>query len=152
VGLYVNSTTNDDNDGEDWTALVQTSQASTSSLVAADYSQAGAVNDPQEGSARVDISSISAGGYARWDLNATGAGWVDKTGYTKIGMREGHDCLDHAYAGAAGTSNRLSVYTSERPRMSMDPYLEVTYSEGTGNQPPDVPTNPDPPDGAVGVE
>lgn len=132
--LYVSSKSNDDNDGDDFMVIVgQTTQASPTSLIGADYDQCGAVDSPSEGSSRIDIGSITAAAYNTWALNATGLTWVSKTGYTLIGMREGHDVINSELANlAAYAGNRIKIRYSEYTGTANDPYLDVTSSAGGG--------------------
>jgi len=133
--INTNSITNNDNDGDDWINIVQTSQASPTSLANADYDQCGAIDNPTEGATRIDFGSLaSAGNYTAFTLNATGRGWIDKTGYTYLGMREGHDALDIPVDILTGTytGNRLQWRNSEYTGTGSDPYLDVTSSAGGG--------------------
>ena len=105
---------NGDNDGDDWLNIVQTTQSSNTSLSDGDFDQCGTIDNPTEGATRIDISSLSGSdGWVTWTMNATGIGWISKTGWTKLGIREGHDCIDSPYAGAAATSNGMEIYFSE---------------------------------------
>lgn len=116
-----------DNDGDDWVAVVQTTQASDTSLTANDFDNVGSVDNPNEGSARYDITNFVNTGYNQIDLNSTGISYVSKTGYTKIGLREGHDCLDSPVASSNGTTG-LRLWTSEYS--GREPYLDVEISAG----------------------
>ncbi|MDY6953364.1 MAG: DUF2341 domain-containing protein, partial [Thermodesulfobacteriota bacterium] len=130
LSLYVTAKQSGDNDSEDFLVVVQTTQASTSSLSTADFVDCGSVHSPIEGSNRVDIGNITINQYNSWSLNATGLGWISTTGWTKLGMREGHDVLDHAYIGAADTKNRINGYWSEQSGTTYDPKLSLTYAIG----------------------
>lgn len=125
-----NSFLNTDNDGEDFVTTVQTTQASTDELVTDDYTKCGDVSNPTEGNdtgARVDYGSIVLDSYFTITLNATGLGWISKTGITKLGAREGHDVLNHALNPlSAGVGNHVNVATSEATGTSTDPFLDVT--------------------------
>ena len=129
--LWPGGTDNTDNDGDDWINVVQTDQPSTSTLTTADFNNCGATDNPTEGATRVDIGNITGAQYNTWTLNATGRGWIDKTGVTMLGMREGHDCIDSALANS-GISGLKDVCMSEYATTSQDPYLAVTYSVVTG--------------------
>jgi len=126
--LYVYFITkyNGDNDGEDFVSIVRTTQASPTTLVGEDYDQAGAISNPVEGSNRFDITDMVSSGYNSWTLNSTGTGWISTTGWTQLGLREGHDILDSPIA--LQSRNQLMLRTSEYSGLSIDPYLEVTYS------------------------
>ncbi len=126
LNLYVGGVYDQDNDGDDWANIVQTSQASTSSLTENDFDNCGSVDNPTEGATRIDLGSV-IGGYNTWTLNAAGKGWIDKTGVTKLGVREGHDCIDSAITSGA---NAVLFSTSEDTSGTKDPYLSVTTDEG----------------------
>ncbi len=137
--VYIASKSNADNDGDDWVTVVQTSQPSLTSLTTADYDLAGAVTNPVEGidtGERKDITSVTTGQYLVFNLNTTGRSWIDKTGYTKLGLREGHDALNSAYAGSSNTYNSLQWRTANYSGISYDPVLEVTYTTTPPNPPP----------------
>ncbi len=118
---------NTDNDGDDWINVVgQTTQPSTSTLTTADIELCGAVDDPTEGATRIDLGSLSTSAYNQFTFNATGRGWVNKTGITMIGLREGHDCIDDSCQ--TSTSDKFTIYASEQSGTATDPYLDVTAS------------------------
>ncbi len=129
--VYVAAKTNDDNDGDDFVTVVQSSQPSTTTLTTADYDLDGSINTPTEGvdtAERKDISSVTTGGYLTFTLNATGRGFVSKTSATLLGLREGHDVRDSAFTGAANLYDALQFRTGEFAGTTSDPILEVTYS------------------------
>src|SRR3989344_2321566 len=120
-----------DNDGLDYIVPVgPTSQASNTELVVGDFDQAGAVDNPtQLSDDQKDISTdFSAGSYANWTANASGLSAVDKTGFTLVGLREGHDIEDNQYEGGNNTSNQVRFSTSEETSTTQDPMLEVTHA------------------------
>jgi len=114
-----------DNDGEDWINVVQTTQDSPTTLITADYDTCGAVTNPTEGSTRKDLSSDFVLGYNGFILNSTGLAWINTTGYTQIGFREGHDALGTQIA--SNSTNRMWIYSSEQTGTSQDPYMTVTF-------------------------
>ena len=116
--------TNNDNDGDDWVNVVQSNPASNTALATTDWNQCGdAVTNPTEGATRVDISSTTADAWCDWTLNATGNGWISKTGITKLGLREGHDCINSTPAAA----NALRLHSADTFD-SVPPKLVVTYT------------------------
>lgn len=129
--VYSTGTTfNGDNDGDDFVTVVQTSQASNTTLAHADYDTCGdAISNPTEGATRIDLSSWStgAGNANTFTLNSTGLGWISKTGYTKLGLREGHDVINSQIAN--NTVNGAAVYLSEQDGAGTtnDPTLTVTH-------------------------
>ena len=48
-------------------------------------------------------------------------------GWTMIGMREGHDVLNHQLTKGSGYHNNSIVFYSTESGTSTAPYLEVTY-------------------------
>lgn len=134
--LYLDGVSDNDNDGDDWVAVVQTSQVNSASLVIEDFDQAGAVTNPTEGSDRVDLTSMTASRYQTWTLTSTGLNWIKKSGETSncgttagvtcLGIREGHDAIDSAYAVALYTN--ITAIASEQAGTANDPYLAVVYS------------------------
>lgn len=114
-------------DSYGFVTVVQTTQASPTSLITADYDQCGAISNPTEGvdvGNRVFGTSITAEVYFSLVLNSTGMSWISKTSYTQLGVREGHDALNIEPV----TLSDISIYNSEETGTAKDPYLSVTYS------------------------
>lgn len=134
LNLYGDYIRTADNDGNDYSVVVQTSQASPTALATADYDQVGST----AGSATYDTSVLVEGGWNAFPLNATGLSWVSKTGYTLLGIREGHDM-----ANDAPTDRITHEYAISES--AYDPYLSITYNVAptatTVTDTPD-PTNP----------
>lgn len=117
------------NDSYAYLAVVQASKpdTATTALVTGDYNNCGATDNPTQGhdvSQQKDITGINTSAYTVWTLNSTGISWIDKTGTTRFGLREGHDCQDVAITQGQQSFGR--VYSSERTGTSQDPYVEVT--------------------------
>ncbi len=133
---YATYLENGDNDGYDYIVLLAGTQADTASLVQDDFDQCGST----AGSATVDVSNMTTSNWSSWTLNATGRGWISKTGYTKLCMREGHDLDNQVPANYAKIQAQLA--TSESAN---DPYLSIYYPSAptatTVTDTPD-PTNP----------
>ena len=127
ASIYVNTVTNGDNDGDDWLNCVQSSPASNTAITTADFDQCGAVDNPIEGSTRKDLSTLTTGTYHNFVLNAIARDWVDKTGITKLGWREGHDALDIPVNG----DSRVTIITADEGNNI--PKLIVNYSGGRGS-------------------
>lgn len=128
--LWAVTIINQDNDGNDYLVVVQTSQPDPTQLTTADYDLCGdAINNPTEGSAQLDLTGLSTGQYHSLALNATGIGWIDDAGYTLLGVREGHDCVDDPITD--NSRNIMVMSASETTGTSQDPYLEVVYTSGT---------------------
>lgn len=108
--------------------ITEGTQASTSQLVAADYT---AWNDVvwSDGIAN---DSLSDGSYNVFTLNATGYGAINKTGYSKYCVRIEWDVANsppgtNAQNDRCGANYRSSEYAGT----SSDPYIEVTYTSST---------------------
>jgi len=131
VNVYVWSIYGQDNDGDDWVVVVQSFPATDNSPINDDYDQIGdAINNPTEGSNRIDLTTgFTNNAYNAFTLDSTGRGWISKTGWTNLGLREGHDVLDHVFVGADQNYNQLAMRDSEAAGTDTDPYLSVTYTE-----------------------
>jgi len=139
--VYVDSKMDNDNDGSDWTSVVQASEPSTTALTTADYDLAGSVTNPLEGidaSERKDITNVVPGQYMVFTLNSTGKGWISKTGLTKLGLREGHDAINSAFVGTGGQYDQLKIRSSEYSGTTADPILEITYTTPAAPPPPTI--------------
>lgn len=133
--MYGFSANDSDNDANAFVSTVQTDQASTTTLVNDDYNNCGATDNPTEGNdvgARIDITNWNSAGYNTIALNATGLGWVSKTGVTMLGLRSGHDIVDVAVNANGGT--RVKFRPGEYTGTAQDPYLDVTASAGSTPQ------------------
>lgn len=116
---------NMDNDGNDFLVVLQANNASTTELLAEDFDQCGdAIDNPNEGSERIDLGNITTTNFTSWTLNATGTSWVSKTGFTKLCIREGHDVLDNA---VNGVPNQLDVHFVQHDDPAQRPYLQIIY-------------------------
>ena len=136
---------NHDNDGEDYYAVVQVqgdSIVSDSSVNVADYDLVGdAIDNPTEGSNRIDISDIGTYTYYDFELNTTGLGWIARNGearptgatagMTYLGIREGHDIQDDPFSGLNGQRNRVHFDASFVSGTSRDPKLVVETSSSS---------------------
>lgn len=128
---YVASNNATTNSAYSWVNVVQTSQSNTSSLATADYDTCGAVNNPTEGATRKLYSSMpGTAEYISWTLDATGKGWVEKAGVTKLGLRDGSDALDYFTTGLSGYDkwNAMSLLYSDATGTTNDPKLVVEHS------------------------
>ena len=129
-------------------AIVQASStwASATAVSTEDYDQVGSVDSPTKGGER-DISTLSTGSYQNFTLNATGLGWIARSGETKpsgfvssgitaLGWREGNDVDDTAIS-QANTRNFVVWYPADRAGTSQDPKLVVEHAipQGGGTSP-----------------
>jgi len=118
---------NYDNDGYDYVGVVTHAQANTTNLATSDFSTRGTTEGTDAGE-REDISGIS--GTKTQSLNATGMGWISKTGTTYLALDMGHDIQNHEPKSSPVGYNYIGIATTESAN---DPYLDVTYeAEGGG--------------------
>lgn len=134
---------NHDNDGEDYISVVEGFQANDLTLVAADWIDIGSDNgtagranqtsivELHASGARIDVGSWGNPGWNSWVMNATGLAFINKSGYTKLGLREGHDLLDHDIViGGIYQGNVVNWQSSENTNA---PYLDVTHAPAGGD-------------------
>lgn len=148
VSLTLQATTtipsrDDKNDGLDYLTIVQTTNSNTG-LAATDFPNCGAVTNPTEGidtGERKDLTTMATTTPVTFNLNTTGIGWIKKsgqtsscgsgnghgTGYTCLGVREGHDTTNTAIT-ATTLGNGAVFCSSEDPGTTCDPYLTVNYT------------------------
>lgn len=107
-----------DNDGDDYVAVVQSTQASSTTLAVDDFDAIGST----EGSNQIDLSDGSDG-YQTFTLNSTGRGWINTTGYTNLGIREGHDLNNSAIA--ASSTNDFQILSADYSGFA--PMLTIKY-------------------------
>ena len=90
-------------------------------LEAGDFSRG---NYSGSGAENFSTTSFNVGSYNAITLNATGIGWLNLTGTTKLLIRSSRD-VSQTVPGGAET---IRYYTSEETGTSKDPYLSVTYT------------------------
>lgn len=113
-----------DDDEYAYISVYQTTQASNTELANADYDQIGTT----QGATAIDIDSLSAASYNAFSLNSTGISWISKTGYTKLGTREGHDAENQATPQTEG-ENKMYIRFSEYAGTDYDPYLKIELED-----------------------
>jgi hypothetical protein len=103
----------------DSVCVIRTFQASISSLSTSDWNSVdGAI------AATKTFASWSTTGYNDLTLNSSGLGWINKTGFTKLGLRTLRDITSQAPTGL----NWVQMYLSEQTGTSQDPKLVVNYT------------------------
>ncbi len=105
--------------------VVQTSQASTTTLATTDF---GSVTFTDGGNKAISTFSGS-GAYGAIALNATGLTYITKTGTTKIGCLVALDTDNTAPTG----DNKIYPSSSEDSSTTRDPYLSVTSTPAGTN-------------------
>lgn len=124
--LLIVSKQNSDNDGDDFIVFTLGNQSSTSTLITADYDQAGAINNPQEYSDRIDIGNINTGTYNDWSLTNNATEEIEAQvgfGDLKLSIREGHDVTDNSMI--SGSPNSI-VFSSASPFNTNKPTLRIS--------------------------
>lgn len=131
VNLYTLENYDQYNDAYSYVNISQGLQSSATSLVNADIDNCGnAITNPTIGSENKDLTGIGKNTYTSIEMNATGIGWVSKTGYTKLCLREGHDVTNNPTVNDSSSWKVSGLYiaTSETAGTSKDPYLDITYT------------------------
>lgn len=96
---------------ETWT-VVQSTQASNTSLADDDYDAVGTTSG-----GTLAASSIGASGYYDFTLNATGLSWINKTGYTALAIRGAKDIANTAPSDREDAS---IDFTTNKPILTID--------------------------------
>ena len=108
--------------------FIQTTQPDPpTDLVAGDYDSL-TLDTPAEGATRLAFASIATGAYNDITLNATGRGWVNKTGYTKLGYRAALDVDNSEPTG----DNNARFSSANEAGTTQDPKLSVTHTTPGG--------------------
>jgi hypothetical protein len=112
------------NPNADSISLVQSSQASGTDLVAADFDNVGTT----KGATDILRSTMSASaGYLEMSLNSTGLTWINKTGYTFLCLRSANDIANSAPTGRSFVDgSNFSNSSTNKPE------LVITYSIPSG--------------------
>jgi len=97
--------------------VVQTTQFDVSTLSSSDFSEIG---DTSGGS--IDISDFTIGDWNVIELDSTGQSWINKSGWTKLGLRDYYDLID---SDPGSGESDIEWYFSEGDNSS---YLEIDVS------------------------
>ncbi len=109
----------DDNcTGSDHYAVIQTTQADSSTVANTDYPSVGTT----EGATRIVPVDDQ---YNVWTLNATGIGFIQPNGTTFLGLRIDTD-IDNTNPAVA--RHYCDFYSSRQAGTTQDPFLEVVYA------------------------
>lgn len=105
--------------------LVQSTPASNTNIVVGDYDQGGTTG----GASDIAVASFTTSAYNDFALNATGLGWISKTGVTKLGLRHTADINNEAPVSPAGDDYSLIYgYSADQTGTTTDPKLVVIHS------------------------
>ena len=140
INLFATRKLDDFNDELAYVSLLQGFQQSTSSIVNSDVTLCGdTLVDPKKLSGDVDISDIELSKYQEFVLNGDGIDWINKDGYTKLCLREGHDIenIETVKNENTGTWYESTVIfkSSESQDLSNRPYLEIRYNVPSDQNP-----------------
>ena len=128
--LYVTNKYNQDADGYDYVTCTEFFPADPTSVVVADY------NDYSDSSAcaNLDLDDINLSAYNEWPLNSIGTSTIaTSSGYTSLGLREGHDIADHPILSTDKT-NRIYTDFVEQTGTNQDPYLVINWATSTAEE------------------
>lgn len=111
-------------------SLVQSTQASTSSIATSDFSKLYGTLDSDTKLNTSDLvsTSMTSNAYNTFSLNSTGLSYISKTGYTKFAIRSSYD-IDNS--GSSTTERQINTRYSQYTGTTYDPYISVTYTTGT---------------------
>lgn len=135
IADYGNTLSNQNTGADNIYFIVDSSPASNTALVTADFDQSGdAIDNPTRLSGTIAGTSISTGTsgtpvYNDFTLNATGEAAINGSGVSKFGMRIGYD--DTA-AKLAAYNNRWLPASAERSGTGGDPKLVVVHTASGG--------------------
>jgi hypothetical protein len=130
VSVWANTLYDSDNDAKDVINVYLFTPASDTAPVAGDFDQFGTTEGSTSKDITAGIQTGTAGGNVNnWALNSTGLTWINKTGKTCIGWREGHDVQNEAYAVSTYTGVRF--YRSEVGGTTYGPKLVVEHASST---------------------
>lgn len=113
-----------DNDAQAYINVFETTPASNTDLVLADYDQIGTTKLSSD----ADITSIDATDtvYTDFTLNGSGIALINKTGVTKLGFREGHDVENVQIAN--NVDNFVWFNQADQTGTTKDPKLVVEHT------------------------
>lgn len=129
--VFVDSVNNDDDDGNDYLRVTESTQANGNALASEDFDNYNTTAFASD----VDIGSIGTGAYLDFTLNAAGISLVQsKIGstYAMFCIREGHDVADDAITGPANKYSNANLYNSEQAGTTNDPKLVVVHAAAAG--------------------
>lgn len=119
------------NDDSDSVSLIQTSQASATTLSTADFDAVGTT----KGASDIALSSVTENAYNNFTLNATGLSWIQVAGATLLGLRMAKDIGNNTPTGNNDGGNNAGFTYSDRSGTNEDPKLVITYTVPSGGNP-----------------
>ena len=131
--LYCESVT----DGQsDKIGITQSSPASNTAIAATDLD--GFTIHEDTSTSDITMANLTTSAYNEFVFDATGRGWVDATGHTPLGVRQGKDYEEvSGHSSAPTTSTSVTTFSSDSD--ANPPYLWVEYTaEGVTTVSPDA--------------
>lgn len=114
---------NNAGEGDRSASIIQSTQASNTLISTADYDQRGGLSSISEGTdTRQTLNSANTA--FNFTLNATGIGWISKTGYSKFGLRGAKD-IDNSTPTAR---NYTRINYADQTGTASDPTLVVVHA------------------------
>ena len=123
------------NDQGSSVAPVQSSPASDTAIVGDDMDAFVNLHSDTVGATAITIAAWSTTAYNDFTLNATGRGWISKTGISKFGFRQSKDYSEgtgHANAPTATASDYAQPRAADTAGTGNDPKLVVNHSVAGG--------------------
>lgn len=124
LALHPDYVQDDDNDGRWYISITEASQASTTAIVVADYDNV-TTTELIDTSERKDLTSITTGGYVYFKFNSAWNVYLNRSGDTKLCVREWHDIEDDTYAGGNNTQNQFRYFSPDVTTITQAPRLFV---------------------------
>ncbi|MCK5295257.1 MAG: DUF2341 domain-containing protein, partial [Alphaproteobacteria bacterium] len=120
ASLWIYQSTADRDFGGHEMVIVQTADLGV--ITTADYDQIGSVDSPTKGGS---AAPSGASGWHEIPLNETGRGWIDKEGFTYLGLRGDLDTDDTT---PSENVDELFIAFNNVDAVSNKPYLQVEYT------------------------
>jgi hypothetical protein len=98
-------------------------QASDTTLASGDFDACGTTY-------YATAPTITDSQYCVWNFNATGIAAINKTGYTKLSLRQGSNDVADVDPSSAIAANTV-IHSSRSAGTSEDPYITITYTAGS---------------------
>ena len=121
--MYFDVTTiqHDSNTPEPELGVVRTTQADTGTVTTADYNQF----NTTDGIDKVDLIDLNVT-QMYLTLNAEGLTWINRSGFTQLGLRMGGDIDNDSPTLPSLTEDRFVFKFSETSGTTNDPYIDIT--------------------------
>lgn len=125
LNTYIQSTSNDDDDGDDFLAVVgNITMVDYENIANGDYNSCGAITNPKEYSNRIDLTDISGSTWIAFTINKDGLGAMNgNDDFVRFGLREGHDII----RSATGSGHFNQVLITGSDNTDFEPYYNITY-------------------------